>query len=152
MIFFLIFGFSFSTKNKRPSSFFPPNHRQTTTKRVVWTFFIHKRRSDGKAAAEEKREMMTTTRCVVYSCVLMRSLLFLFARCFLDILCVSLQIFKNQTNHFKSLILSTVAHWRRITRRSVYDHRSFLPPLKGITTERVLRQQNFGVVVKKGRR
>ena len=85
-IFFLIFGFSFSTKNKRPSSFFPPNHRQTTTKRVVWTFFIHKRRSDGKAAAEEKREMMTTTRCVVYSCVLMRSLLFLFARCFLDIL------------------------------------------------------------------
>lgn len=72
-------------------------------------------------------------------------------------ICVSLQIFKNQTNHFKSLILSTVAHWRRITRRSVYDHRSFLPPLKGITTERVLRQQkqrqqNFVVVVKKGRR
>jgi hypothetical protein len=67
-------------------------------------------------------------------------------------ICFSLQIFKNQTNHFKSLILSTVAHWRRITRRSVYDHRSFLPPLKGITTERVLRQQNFGVVVKKGRR
>jgi len=87
----------------------------------------------------------------------MRSLLFLFARCFLDIIFyVSLQIFKNQTNHFKSLILSTVAHWRRITRRSVYDHRSFLPPLKGITTERVVqqqqRQQNFVVVVKKGRR
>jgi len=88
----------------------------------------------------------------------MRSLLFLFASCFLDILCVSLQIFKNQTNHkFKPLILflarerTTVAHWRRITRRSVYD-RSFLPPPKGITTERVLRQQNFVVVVKKGRR
>jgi hypothetical protein len=68
-------------------------------------------------------------------------------------ICVSLQIFKNQTNHNLNLLFSrTVAHWRRITRRSVYDHRSFLPPLKGITTERVLRQQNFGVVVKKGRR
>ena len=60
------------------------NNNNTTTKRV-WTFFIHKRRSDGKAAAEEKRETMMT-RCVVYSRVLMRSLLFLFARCFLDIL------------------------------------------------------------------
>ena len=141
-------------KNKRPSSFFPPNHRQTTTKRVVWTFFIHKRRSDGKAAAEEKREMMTTTRCVVYSCVLMRSLLFLFARCFLDILYAFPSKFLKikLTINLNLLFSRTVAHWRRITRRSVYDHRSFLPPLKGITTERVLRQQNFVVVVKKGRR
>ena len=158
-IFFLIFGFSFSTKNKRPSSFFPPNHRQTTTRTTttttkrVWTFFIHKRRSDGKAAAEEKREMMMTTRCVVYSCVLMRSLLFLFARCFLDILyAFPSKFLKIKLTILNLLFSRTVAHWRRITRRSVYDHRSFLPPLKGITTERVLRQQNFGVVVKKGRR
>lgn len=155
-----IFDFFFSflaslspQKNKRPSSFFPPNHRQTTTKRVVWTFFIHKRRSDGKAAAEEKIEMMMTTRCVVYSCVLMRSLLFLFARCFLDILyAFPSKFLKIKLTILNLLFSRTVAHWRRITRRSVYDHRSFLPPLKGITTERVLRQQNFGVVVKKGRR
>ena len=132
------------------------NNNNTTTKRV-WTFFIHTKKRRKSSGGREERDDDDAVRRLL-SCFDEISFVSFCAMLFRYFICVSLQIFKNQTNHkFKPLILflarerTTVAHWRRITRRSVYD-RSFLPPPKGITTERVLRQQNFVVVVKKGRR
>ena len=155
-IFFLIFGVSFSTKNKRETlllfSSQSPNNKKNNNKKGLFGLFSFARRSETRAAAEEKIET-TMTRCVVYSCfdeisfVSFCTMLFRYFNAFPSkFLKIKLTI------NLNLLFSRTVAHWRRITRRSVYDHRSFLPPLKGITTERVLRQQNFGVVVKKGRR
>ena len=155
MIFFLIFGFSFSRRKQKTLLLFSSQSSPNNNKKGGLDFFHSQKKKRRKSSGgREDREMMMTTRCVVYSCVLMRSLLFLFARCFLDILYAFPSKFLKikLTINLNLLFSRTVAHWRRITRRSVYDHRSFLPPLKGITTERVLRQQNFGVVVKKGRR
>ena len=70
MIFFLIFGFSFSTKNKRdPPPFFLPiaKQQQEQQQQKGFGLFSFARRSERRAAAEEKIET-TMTRCVVYSC------------------------------------------------------------------------------------
>ena len=155
-IFFLIFGFSFSTKNKKkPPPFFLPiaKQQQEQQQQKGFGLFSFARRSERRAAAEEKIET-TMTRCVVYSCFDEISFVSFCAMLFRYFICVPSKFLKIKLTINLNLLFSrTVAHWRRITRRSVYDHRSFLPPLKGITTERVLRRQNFGVVVvKKGRR
>ena len=69
-IFFLIFGFSFSTKNKKkPPPFFLPiaKQQQEQQQQKGFGLFSFARRSERRAAAEEKIET-TMTRCVVYSC------------------------------------------------------------------------------------
>ena len=69
LIFFLIFGFSFSTKNKRdpPPFFLPIAKQQEQQQKGFGGLFSFARRSETRAAAEEKIET-TMTRCVVYSC------------------------------------------------------------------------------------
>ena len=98
--FFFDFCFSFTHNKQKTLLLFSsqsPNNNNNNKKGLD---FFHSHEEARRAAAEEKIEMMMM-RCVVYSCFyeISLSLLFLFARCFLDILCVSLQIFKNQTNH-----------------------------------------------------
>ena len=151
---FLIFGSSFSRKKQKTLLLFSSQSSPNNNKKGGLDFFHSqkKKRRKSSGGREERDDDDDAVRRLLL-CFDEISFVSFCAMLFRYFICVPSKFLKIKLTINLNLLFSrTVAHWRRITRRSVYDHRSFLPPLKGITTERVLRQQNFGVVVKKGRR
>ena len=108
MIFFFIFGFSFSTKKQKTLLLFSSQSSPNNNKKGGLDFFHSqkKKRRKSSGGREDRDDDDDAVRRLLL-CFDEISFVSFCAMLFRYFICVSLQIFKNQTNHFKSLISLT---------------------------------------------